>query len=167
MTDTTQKLVADFMVAGKQWDGVTTLSFPVPTVEETQVYRLRLKLMLEETFEGIEAVVTTAVYEESFKPLIEAMTAKLEHLQSHHFDVKPVDLFDSLLDQTYVNDGWANLMGFDLHAGFEEVHRSNLSKFDKDGQPIFRYDGKLLKGPDYSPPNLQKVYETTKFVYNG
>jgi predicted HAD superfamily Cof-like phosphohydrolase len=97
--------------------------------------------------------------------LIDAITAKVEHLQQPHFNVDPIGIFDSLVDQEYVNGGFANLLGLDLQKGFDEVHRSNLSKFDKDGSAIFRYDGKLMKGPDYVAPNLHKVYETYKFTY--
>lgn len=148
-----------------QWNGKDRLSFPVPTETDMDIYKLRLKLTLEETFEVLEATLTTAVYEESFQPLIAAMTAKIEQLQPQHFDVKPVDIYDSLVDQLYVNDGWANLMGFDMQKGFEEVHNSNLSKFDSNGKAIFRWDGKLLKGPNYKKPDLSSVYDKHKFVY--
>lgn len=154
------------MYLSKQWDGKSILSSPVPTEDDTNVYKLRLKLTLEETFEILEATLTTAVYEESFQPLIDAMTAKIEHLQSQHFDVKPVDVYDSLIDQQYVNEGWANLMGFDMAAGFDEVHTSNLSKFDTNGNAIFRWDGKLLKCPqNYVPPRLDLILANYKFKY--
>ena len=44
-----------------------------------------------------------------------------------------------------------------LKAVFEEVHRSNMSKLGKDGKPIRREDGKILKGPNYSPADIKKV----------
>lgn len=44
-------------------------------------------------------------------------------------------------------------------AAFEEVHRSNMSKLDDDGKPIRREDGKILKGPNYAPPSMQKVVD--------
>lgn len=40
---------------------------------------------------------------------------------------------------------------------FDEIMRSNMSKLNTDGQPIFRYDGKILKGPLYVPPNLDMI----------
>lgn len=48
--------------------------------------------------------------------------------------------------------------GFDviLLEAFEEVHRSNMSKLGKDGKPIFREDGKIIKGPNYFRPNLKQ-----------
>ena len=42
---------------------------------------------------------------------------------------------------------------------FEEIHRSNLSKLDENGNPIYREDGKVIKGPNYFPPNLKKFFE--------
>ena len=42
-----------------------------------------------------------------------------------------------------------------LTSAFEEVHRSNLSKLDENGNPIYREDGKIIKGPNFFPPNLK------------
>ena len=39
---------------------------------------------------------------------------------------------------------------------FEEVHRSNMSKLDENGKPIYREDGKITKGPNFFPPNLKQ-----------
>lgn len=44
---------------------------------------------------------------------------------------------------------------FDLKAAFDEVHRSNMSKLGYDGKPIKNHYGKVLKGPEYSPPMLE------------
>ena len=42
---------------------------------------------------------------------------------------------------------------------FEEVHRSNMSKLGLDGNPIYREDGKIIKGPNYFPPDLKKFFK--------
>ena len=42
---------------------------------------------------------------------------------------------------------------------FNEIQRSNMSKLGKDGKPIFREDGKVLKGPNYFKPNIKAVLE--------
>ncbi|MDO4728451.1 MAG: nucleoside triphosphate pyrophosphohydrolase family protein [Bacteroidota bacterium] len=42
---------------------------------------------------------------------------------------------------------------------FEEVHRSNMSKLDENGKPIFREDGKIIKGPNYFRPNLKQFFK--------
>jgi len=69
-----------------------------------------------------------------------------------------VEVADALVDIAYVLFGAVNEMG--MHNIFEdmfnEVHRSNMSKAGADGKPIYREDGKILKGPNYSPPNLEK-----------
>lgn len=44
-----------------------------------------------------------------------------------------------------------------LHDVFAEVHRSNMSKLGEDGQPIYREDGKVIKGPNYTPPDVRSV----------
>jgi predicted HAD superfamily Cof-like phosphohydrolase len=59
-----------------------------------------------------------------------------------------------LADVLYVTYGAADALGIDLPAVFVEVHRSNMSKIDDDGQIVRRADGKVLKGPSYQPPVL-------------
>lgn len=71
-----------------------------------------------------------------------------------------VEIADALTDILYVVYGMGAKMGIDLDATFREVHRSNMSKLGPDGQPIFRSDGKVLKGPDYSPPDLLPLLQT-------
>jgi predicted HAD superfamily Cof-like phosphohydrolase len=44
--------------------------------------------------------------------------------------------------------------GLDLDKCFQEIHKSNMSKLDMNGRPIYREDGKVMKGPDYRRPNL-------------
>lgn len=166
--DYRQPLVAEFMTKVKQWDGESLLSFPQPKDEkELATYKLRLKLTLEETFEVFEAVLAPEVYEKLFAPIIADINSKIEQLVISDFEVKPVDLLDSFADQDYVNVGWANIMGMDLGAAFQEVQRSNMTKLDKDGNPIFREDGKLLKSDQYVAPDLVTVYNTTSFKYTN
>ena len=59
-----------------------------------------------------------------------------------------------LCDLLYVVYGTGVAFGFDLDGAFEEVHRSNMSKLGEDGKPIYRYDGKVLKGPNYFEPSM-------------
>ncbi|MET8468422.1 MazG nucleotide pyrophosphohydrolase domain-containing protein [Streptomyces sp. NPDC006422] len=62
-----------------------------------------------------------------------------------------------LADVLYVTYGAADALGIDLPAVFAEVHRSNMSKVDADGQVLRREDGKVLKGPGYRPPLLDDL----------
>lgn len=68
-----------------------------------------------------------------------------------------VEMADALGDILYVTYGAAIAFGIDLDAVVDEIHRSNMSKLGADGKPIYREDGKVLKGLDYSPPNLAAV----------
>lgn len=68
-----------------------------------------------------------------------------------------VAVADALADLEVVVNGTALSFGIDLDLVLQEVHRSNMSKLGLDGQPVLREDGKVLKGPNYSPPNIKRV----------
>jgi predicted HAD superfamily Cof-like phosphohydrolase len=70
-----------------------------------------------------------------------------------------VEVADALTDILYVTYGAGHAFGIDLDACFREVQRSNMSKLGEDGKPIYREDGKILNGPDYSEPDLKKVLD--------
>jgi len=69
-----------------------------------------------------------------------------------------VEVTDALADQLYILLGTmvAHGMQHIIEDVFDEVHRSNMSKLGNDGKPIYREDGKVLKGPDYREPDLEK-----------
>ena len=62
-----------------------------------------------------------------------------------------------LADLVYVCYQYAENMGWFLDEALDRVHVSNMSKLDKDGKPIYREDGKVLKGPNYKPPTLMDL----------
>lgn len=66
-----------------------------------------------------------------------------------------VAALDAICDEIYVLIGLALKMGFDLEGAFAEVHRSNMTKLT-DGRLLTRPDGKILKPPSYSPPELDR-----------
>lgn len=72
-----------------------------------------------------------------------------------------VKVFDSLLDQLYILLGTAHAFGLAkaLEAGFEEVHRSNMTKMDERGNPIFNENGKVIKSHLFEEPKLHDVLE--------
>ena len=72
-------------------------------------------------------------------------------------NVDTVAYADALADLVYVCFGAAIEAGIDLNMVLREVHSSNMSKLDADGKPIYREDGKVLKGPHYSAPNIKEV----------
>ena len=68
-----------------------------------------------------------------------------------------VGIADALADIVYIACGTAHAYGIDLDAVVAEVHRSNMTKLGGDGRPVYRGDGKVLKGPSYEPPRLSEV----------
>lgn len=60
-----------------------------------------------------------------------------------------------LCDILYVVYGTAVSFGWDIDTAFNRVHASNMSKLGEDGKPIYREDGKVMKGPNYTPPDLE------------
>ena len=66
------------------------------------------------------------------------------------------EVADALTDILYVTYGAGHAFGIDLDKCFDEVQRSNMSKLDENGKPIFNEHGKVLKGPNYFKPNLEK-----------
>jgi len=71
-----------------------------------------------------------------------------------------VEIADALTDILYVTYGAGHAFGIDLDTCFNEVQRSNMSKLGIDGKPIYRHDGKVLKGRNYSPPQLAKIIQS-------
>ena len=67
-----------------------------------------------------------------------------------------IEVADALTDILVVTYGAGVAFGIDLDKCFKEVHRSNMSKLSEDGKPIYNEYGKVMKGPNYSPPNLKK-----------
>lgn len=68
-----------------------------------------------------------------------------------------IEIADALADLAYVTYGAALEFGIDLDAVFAEVHRSNMTKLGEDGKPIYREDGKALKGPNFELPDIKGV----------
>ena len=62
-----------------------------------------------------------------------------------------------LADLVYVCYQYAENMQWNLDEAMHRVHESNMSKLDENGNPIYREDGKVLKGPNYKPPNLEDL----------
>jgi predicted HAD superfamily Cof-like phosphohydrolase len=69
------------------------------------------------------------------------------------------EVADALADILYVTYGMGAALGIDLDRCMEEVHLSNMSKLGEDGNPIYREDGKVMKGPNYFPPNLKNILD--------
>ena len=70
-----------------------------------------------------------------------------------------VEVADALTDILYVTYGAGHSFGVNLDKCFDEVQRSNMSKLGEDGNPIYNESGKVMKGPNYSAPDLKKIIE--------
>lgn len=122
-----------------------------PVVPNDDRQELRLALIFEEATELAEAMGFNA---ESVKT---AVCTMLYHDGPVEGETDLIGVADALGDLDYVVNGAALEFGIDLPKVTAEVHRSNMTKLGPEGKPIYRADGKILKGEGYEPPNLEKV----------
>jgi len=108
---------------------------------------------LEEAITGGLWTLRRVLHEEEYNELNDAM------LNRDFRNLVPIA--DAICDLIYVLCGTAVSFGIPLDACFAEVQRSNMSKLGYDGKPIVRKDGKILKGPDFTPPDLAPI------IYGG
>jgi predicted HAD superfamily Cof-like phosphohydrolase len=85
------------------------------------------------------------------------------HQEEHEELIDAIDQCDlvaiahELADVVYVAYGTAHSLGIPLDAVIAEVHRANMTKLDEDGRPVLRPNGKLLKGPSFTPADVARV----------
>ena len=90
---------------------------------------------------------------EEFKEFLEA-----DGFLFKHGNNVQEECLKELADLVYVCYQYAENMGWFLDEALNRVHESNMSKLDEDGKPIYREDGKVLKGPNYKPPDLSDLF---------
>ncbi|GET46424.1 nucleoside triphosphate pyrophosphohydrolase family protein [Capnocytophaga felis] len=103
-----------------------------PTINlKEETTNLRFRLMAEENEEYLEAVKSKNM----------------------------VEVADALGDMLYILCGTIIEHGMQhkIEEVFNEIHRSNMSKLDENGKPIYREDGKVMKGANYFPPDIAKI----------
>tara|TARA_B100000131_G_scaffold317317_1_gene359096 strand:+ start:114 stop:500 length:387 start_codon:yes stop_codon:yes gene_type:complete len=88
---------------------------------------------------------------------VDLIAEELEELELAMANNDIVEVADALTDLLYVVYGAGHAFGIDLDECFGEVHESNMSKLGEDGRPLYREDGKVLKGPHYAPPDLKRI----------
>lgn len=116
---------------------------------------MRLNLIAEEFAELVGAI---------YGPEAEAAAySGFAAISERGLDQEPVldvvEFNDALADLDYVLGGFALEGGSPHSKVVREVHRSNMSKLGEDGNPIYREDGKILKGPNYFAPDIANVLE--------
>ena len=117
---------------------------------ERESLGMRMSLIAEEFSE-----LVGAVYGQAARAEIESSYRRAVAADDGTRDT--VETADALADLIYVIYGMALETGIDLASVLAEVQRSNMSKLGADGKPVYREDGKVLKGPDYFPPNVEAV----------
>lgn len=115
---------------------------------DTERIDMRMGLILEETAE-----LVGAVYGEKSAQILQKAHIEAVNADDGNRDV--VASADALADLIYVIYGMALECGINLEAVLAQVQASNLSKLGSDGKPIYRADGKVLKGPKYVDPDIR------------
>ncbi len=99
--------------------------------------------------------------EELFELRMALIREEYSEFMAAHEGEDLVELADAICDLVYVLVGTAVSYGIPFDRCFAEVQRSNMSKLGEDGEPIVREDGKILKGPNFSKPDLHSI------IYGG
>lgn len=120
-----------------------------PNADRERIH-MRMSLVAEEFSE-----LVGAAYGKEARSLIEEAFQAARAADDHTRDT--VEVADALGDLVYVIYGMALELGIPMGALLHEIQRSNLSKLGPDGKPIYREDGKVLKGDDFFPPNIPGV----------
>lgn len=111
-----------------------------------KLWDLQLRLISEESREFFEAADELAEQPEN--------NVKREHV------------LKELCDLVFVCYQFAAAFNIDLDEALRRVYESNMSKLDEQGKPIYREDGKVLKGPNYQPPDLTHLYPKSNTAYD-
>lgn len=138
------KMTDEFITAMEQPKGVD-----ISEGEQGGVLSMRLCLIREEAEEVEDAVCLLADKVFNAELLGIDMTEEIKAAKAV--------LLKELCDLQYVLSGFAVTFGLPLDEAFKRVHESNMSKLGPDGKPIYRDDGKVLKGPNYKKPDLSDL----------
>ena len=119
----------------------------------TQAKEFRSKYDLKNSADRSTRAYQKELVIEEFKEFLEAEGFLFMHGKNHQEHA-----LKELADLVYVCYQYAENMGWFLDEALDRVHQSNLSKLDEEGNPIYREDGKVLKGPNYKPPTLEDLF---------
>lgn len=130
-----EKILIDKIDSVKEFHEVFKIGsreIPEGNIEEWE-YKLRHRLMQEENEEYLDACKRGDI----------------------------VEIADALGDKLYILFGTILKHGlqYKIDEVFDEIHRSNMSKLDDEGKPIFREDGKIMKSKNYFKPNIRNILE--------
>ena len=108
---------------------------------------------------GVAKKPTIDLSEETIKLRFNLMKEENEEYYEAAKRNDMIEVADALGDMLYILCGTILSHGMQnkIHEIFEEIQRSNMSKLDEDGKPIYRSDGKVMKGPKYFKPNITAI----------
>jgi len=111
-------------------------------------------------FKQIDATEPKLIFEDDFLLRHKLMAEENDEYKEACWNGDLVEIADALGDQLYILCGTLlkHGMQYKIEEVFNEIHESNMSKLDENGEPIFREDGKIQKGPNYFRPNLHKFF---------
>ncbi len=130
-------------------------------------------MKLQETIQAVETFHNAFKIENNYTPTTDLSTADIElrhrlmaeeneeYLEAaKNGDI--VEVADALGDQLYILCGTILKHGLQgkIEEVFQEIQRSNMSKLDADGNPIYREDGKVMKSELYFKPNIKAILES-------
>ena len=119
----------------------------------TQAKEFRTKYNLKNSADRQTRAYQKDLIVEEFKEFLEAEGMMFMHGRNHQEHA-----LKELADLVYVCYQFAENQGWFLDEALNRVHESNMSKLGEDGKPIYREDGKVLKGPNYKPPHLEDLF---------
>jgi hypothetical protein len=129
---------------------------PNPTEDD---FNVQLGCHFEEIVEMLSVINTT--HNDTLARARASLGWLADGLKRGHIGADITDrkeFLDSLADQVVTAIGTGYCAEMKTADAVAAVNRSNYSKFDKNGYPIFNENGKIAKGPDYAPPDLEGMY---------
>ena len=135
------------MVAGQQYKGENHMS----NFEDVKTFM--------ETFGQIVRTKPQFPDEKTIQLRLNLIKEELSELEEAIKNKNLKEIADALTDILYVTYGAGYAYGINLDKCFKEVQRANMSKLGIDGKPIYNEKGKVMKGPNYTEPNLKQFVE--------
>lgn len=117
-------------------------NLPVDSPPDRELYKLRNRLKREEMTELLKEAVDVLYV---LVGDVVAYSGDMEHISQEVLDDYLYSVVPELFDRDLFNEA------------FKRVHESNMSKLGEDGKPIYREDGKVLKGPNYKEPDFSDL----------
>lgn len=127
---------------------------PEPTAEN---FGVQLGCHFEEINEMLDVLEFSGSYSE-MRYELKLLASRLKTGEEVVTITNRKEVLDSLCDQIVTGIGVGHCANMDTAEGCHRVNKSNWSKFDENGNPIFNENGKIAKGPKYTPPDLEGLY---------